>query len=198
MNSRQIPLRNGLYAIVDAEDYAYLSLLKWYVRRSADNFLIPYRRIQIRSGSFSCIPMSKFVVVAGGRIGYRNGNPLDVRKGNLLVGGSAKPRRYRRARRNDIARVVEMTEQGLPIREIATRLALGVAKVRSIQYEAGSISRNERRQKATPEIEQSIKDNPASSNRALAERLGISHVAVLYLRRRLGLPAHPVGRPKGT
>jgi len=81
--SKRIPLTQGKFAIVDAEDYERLNRHKWCVENYHNTYYA--QRGIIRNGKHISIRMHQEVlsIPHGTRINHRNGNHLDNRKSNL-------------------------------------------------------------------------------------------------------------------
>ncbi|MEN2465930.1 AP2 domain-containing protein [Ornithinibacillus sp. JPR2-1] len=79
---REIPLTQGKVTFVDAEDYEWLSKLKWYFRKSPKDK--GYAR---RVANGKTIYLHRFIINAKPReiVDHINGNTLDNRKSNLRI-----------------------------------------------------------------------------------------------------------------
>jgi hypothetical protein len=93
---RRIPLTQGQYAIVDADDYYRLIKYKWQVVRIRDTYYV--RRLVSRNGKRTTLFMHKVILHApkGMVVDHINGNPLDNRKANLRLATPAQNSRNRR------------------------------------------------------------------------------------------------------
>lgn len=83
--SKLIPLSKGQFAIVDDEDYDWLTRWKWRIRIKKDRPNIFY---VIRSAKNGPISMHRTIlpdIPAGMEIDHINGNPLDNRRSNLRI-----------------------------------------------------------------------------------------------------------------
>jgi len=82
--SREIPLTQGYFAIVDADDYERLNRYKWHVGVYPNNRVYPSRWSVVKSKR---IRMHKDILtpVRGFVIDHINGNTLDNRKDNLRI-----------------------------------------------------------------------------------------------------------------
>lgn len=82
---KEIPLSRGLVAIVDDEDFEYLSQWKWHLFRTKDgdyatrNIRLNSKRTKIRMHTQLMTPPDGLVV------DHRNGDGLDNRRSNLRV-----------------------------------------------------------------------------------------------------------------
>ena len=80
---KRIQLTKGKYAIVDDEDYPYLSRFHWDL--VSDNYVV--RRITTYKKEQFLIGIEYFILgsahTGGSRIVHKNHNPLDCRKENL-------------------------------------------------------------------------------------------------------------------
>ena len=83
---REIPLTQGLVALVDDEDYPSLMKYKWYAHKENHTFYAQ-RQSQRVAGKQSVIRMHREIMGAhkGIELDHINGNGLDNRKENLRV-----------------------------------------------------------------------------------------------------------------
>ena len=88
-----IPLTQGQFAIVDAEDYEWLSRHKWCAAKSRDNFYAH------RFGDGTIVNMHREIMRApkGVICDHKNHNGLDNRKSNLRLCTSAQNQYNKRA-----------------------------------------------------------------------------------------------------
>ena len=90
---KKIPLTNGKFAIVDDEDYPYLSRFNWVltdnkVGKFNVSMHIPIPILEGKTESTYGIPMWRFIIQGKiqRKIIFINRNPLDHRKSNLYLG----------------------------------------------------------------------------------------------------------------
>ncbi len=87
---KQIPLTQGKFAIVDDEDFHYLSRFEWHAAINSNNDYAARRRAKLESKesrsvdayismASSIIPPKQY-----SEIGFKNHNTLDYRKENLI------------------------------------------------------------------------------------------------------------------
>lgn len=87
-NMKQIPLSQGLYALVDATDFDWLSQWKWYAHRS-EGIYYAVRKFKGADGFLHDMCMHRQIL--GLERGdkqqgdHRNHNTLDNRRGNLRI-----------------------------------------------------------------------------------------------------------------
>jgi len=84
--TRQIPLGNGLFALVDAEDYERISAFNWFANSGGSATLYAVRMSQT-AGERIHISMHREVMSAqpGTLVDHKNHNGLDNRKINLRL-----------------------------------------------------------------------------------------------------------------
>jgi len=82
--SKRIPLGKGKFAVVDNEDYPYLSRFKWcFIRKNGGVSLNKNSGIN----KTMMIPMTTFIITKkpNYKVFFKNKNPFDLRKCNLVV-----------------------------------------------------------------------------------------------------------------
>lgn len=87
---KKIPLSKGKYALVDAEDYHYLSRFSWHLHDDARGHLSAQRLVEARTKGTKNfhLKMSDMIIGTGkGKtlIAHKNRDTLDYRKENLVV-----------------------------------------------------------------------------------------------------------------
>lgn len=82
---RKIPLSRGMYAIVDADDYEWLSQFHWHAKKSKHNWYA-VRKVR-RNGKLHYIKIHREITKAapGTHVHHKNSKSLDNRKSNLKV-----------------------------------------------------------------------------------------------------------------
>lgn len=82
---KKIPLKQGKFAIVDDEDFIYISRFHW-TTISKDNHFYAIREFHINGKNFH-LQMWKLLIASENNkeVIYRNGNSLDNRKENLFL-----------------------------------------------------------------------------------------------------------------
>lgn len=85
--SKKIELTQGKFAIVDDEDYPYLSRFHWTIGRKKEGKYYEASRGFLVAGKTVSIPMWKFVVASENnkKACYKNKNGLDCRKENIVI-----------------------------------------------------------------------------------------------------------------
>lgn len=89
---KQIPLTQGKIALVDDEDFARVSKLKWHYQKSAQTAV----RLEYENATDTLILMHRFVLnVVDSRfsVKHKNGNKLDNQKINLIIMKTNTPRK---------------------------------------------------------------------------------------------------------
>jgi len=97
---KTIPLTQGHVAYVDDEDYAELSVSKWYVQRLG-KVLYAYRRLGVgvrAPHEFIILGLSRH---DGQQVDHRNGDGLDNTRANLRLSTKAQNGRNRGPNRNN-------------------------------------------------------------------------------------------------
>jgi len=95
--TKEIPLTQGKFAIVDDEDYEYLNQFKWCAHWHDD--IKQYRAV--RNNTYRVYPrtisMNRIIIGAGSnaQVDHINGNTLDNRRCNLRVCNNAENNRNR-------------------------------------------------------------------------------------------------------
>lgn len=81
---RYIPLTRGQIAIVDAEDFNWLSQWNWWANKTHSGTYTPTRHSETKNGKRLSVSMARTILGMTKRwIDHRNGDPLDNRKENL-------------------------------------------------------------------------------------------------------------------
>lgn len=95
---KQIPLSQGLFALVDDEDYEELSQYKWHADKHRSTYYAK-RNVQLYQDYRVAVKMHRQIMRAtyGETIDHKNGNGLDNRKDNLRIATSSQNARNRRA-----------------------------------------------------------------------------------------------------
>ena len=83
-NTRLIPLSQGKFAIVDAEDYAFLMQWKWCANKNGNTFYAK-RFAKTVNGKYKLILMHRLInkTPKHSYTDHKNGNGLDNRKSNI-------------------------------------------------------------------------------------------------------------------
>jgi hypothetical protein len=91
---RRIPLTQGKFAIVDADDYEKLNCYSWQCRESGATFYA--LRLQFGNGRVRIISMHREIMHApkGMVVDHKNHNGLDNRKENLRIATATENRRH--------------------------------------------------------------------------------------------------------
>src|ERR1017187_167095 len=84
---KEIKLTRGKIAIVDDEDYPYLSRFKWQVSITLDKENFAVRQVRLDNGKAIYLFMHELLIPKKRqeKITYKNKNTLDLRKENLLA-----------------------------------------------------------------------------------------------------------------
>lgn len=98
--AKVLPLTQGLFAIVDADDYDALARFNWYAAKDHRTFYAG-RGIRLPSGRWSSITMHRTLMPGHKYIDHINGNGLDNRRSNLRPATHAENMRNRRMGRNN-------------------------------------------------------------------------------------------------
>jgi len=95
---RRIPLTHGKYAIVDTDDYDWLSKYKWYVVKGGNTFYAVRGQWSKTQKRRLTISMHRIIidVPEGMFVDHINHNGLDNRKANLRLATPADNARYAR------------------------------------------------------------------------------------------------------
>lgn len=83
-DTKLIKLNQGKFAIVDIDDYEWLSQYKWYVKRNKRN-IYASTHVKDRHGKYKTVGMHRLIMnnPKGLDIDHKNTNGLDNRKSNL-------------------------------------------------------------------------------------------------------------------
>lgn len=86
MSCREIPLTQGKVAIVDAEDFDFVSRFKWHTLRSKNGRYYAARKVRIEGTDYTIL-MHRFLLNApsGKDIDHVNRNGLDNQRHNLRL-----------------------------------------------------------------------------------------------------------------
>jgi hypothetical protein len=100
--SKNIPLTKGYVAIVDDEDYEWLSQMSWCAREDDRGYVYAYRHGKRKDGSTETILMHRLITGAkkGEEIDHDNHNTLDNQRGNLKLGNHQQNSFNQRTRLN--------------------------------------------------------------------------------------------------
>ncbi len=143
----KISLGQDKYAMIDDEDYPYISRFKWFLNTKKDNFGVNYyyasRRIGTQ-GKRTEVYMYQFLIAlpAFDCIIFKNKNTLDYRKKNL-VAGTFSLRLIRAAKRKNL----HSQYKGVTYRPYRKLYEARVAK-NGKQYYCGSFNNEESAAKA--------------------------------------------------
>lgn len=93
-NTKLIPLTQGCFAIIDADDFERVSKYKWFALKNGRTFYAE-RNPTIAPGKQRMLPMHRFIIGAmdGQTVDHINHNGLDNRKCNLRICNSVQNRR---------------------------------------------------------------------------------------------------------
>lgn len=78
---KQIPLSQGLFALVDDEDYEGLAQWKWYAKKQRNSFYAVRRSVV--DGKQVTVRMHRSLMPTNLKVDHKNGNGLDNQKSNL-------------------------------------------------------------------------------------------------------------------
>jgi hypothetical protein len=98
----RVPLSQGLYALIDDEDYEKVAQFKWCAAKNRDTFYA-IRHATVSKGKRVRIRMHQFLMGVSGRvkIDHRNGNGLDnQRRSNLRLATTSQNAMNKKARGN--------------------------------------------------------------------------------------------------
>jgi hypothetical protein len=90
----EIPLTQGIVALVDDEDYEALSQFKWHTERSGDRFYAR-RKITVGPGRQDNVRMHHSIMETTDQVDHENGNGLDNRRANLRLASQAQNQQNR-------------------------------------------------------------------------------------------------------
>jgi len=99
---KQIPLSQGLFALVDDEDFEYLNQFKWHARKSRDTFYAS-RNLRISKNNRKTIQMHRVVLETTNpkiQIDHKDGNGLNNQKNNLRLATSTQNTRNSKPNKN--------------------------------------------------------------------------------------------------
>ena len=121
---RYIPLTRGLHAIVDAEDYEWLSQYKWHATKPTGSG----RVYAARGKSGATIFMHRMIMrpPEGKVVDHVNGNGQDNRRGNLRVCTPLQNSRNRRKHRDGKSRFIGVSPCGKKWQAFVGRRYVGV------------------------------------------------------------------------
>lgn len=125
---KKIKLTQEKYAMVDDDDYEFLSQFNWYAFKNHGT----YRAVRCASGLKRTVYMSRDLMkpLSGMVVDHINGDTLDNRKCNLRVCTSAENIRNRKLHKNSISGYKGVRKQGknwrATIRANDKRIFLGV------------------------------------------------------------------------
>ena len=121
---RYIPLTRGLHAIVDADDYEWLSQYKWHATKPTGSG----RVYAARGKSGATIFMHRMIMQPpeGKVVDHVNGNGQDNRRGNLRVCTPLQNSRNRRKHRDGKSRFIGVSPCGKKWQAFVGRRYVGV------------------------------------------------------------------------
>lgn len=89
--TREIPLTQGMFAIVDAEDYDRLNAWKWYAVQARGKWYAARGETYATNRTRRIYMHRAIMEVEDGRkVGHRDGNSLNNGRSNLLAGTNAQ------------------------------------------------------------------------------------------------------------
>jgi hypothetical protein len=94
---KQIPLTNGLFALVDDEDFDRVNQYKWQAYKATDGLIYAVRRI--KGETHKKIRMHRFIMNTSNpniKIDHRNSDSLDNQKHNLRIATNSQNQQNRR------------------------------------------------------------------------------------------------------
>ncbi|WP_088255394.1 HNH endonuclease [Fimbriiglobus ruber] len=109
---KSIPLTQGQFALVDAEEFEYLSQFKWYAdRHKRKNFpdgFMAARKVRKENGKQTTILMHREIMCATKeeKVDHHNHDELDNRKQNLRICSQSQNCQNKRVRPRDLPRGV--------------------------------------------------------------------------------------------
>lgn len=101
--TREIPLTQGKFSIVDAKDFDWLSQYKWQYHKNRNNGQ-EYVRVSIqRNGKMTRIYMHRLILdaYAGQKVDHRDGNGLNNKRSNLRLCTSLQNSRNMKIRKDN-------------------------------------------------------------------------------------------------
>jgi len=192
MASKRIPLPGGHVLKCDEEDYEVLRSVavrrKLVSGRDGKGHLYCFALMSGRQ-----VPLTRFVVVGAGKVSFRNGDSLDLRRSNLVTAG--KRSGARRALSVEEHRAV-INASGISDREMARKYGVTTCYIANIRKYWHLEPSHPKGKRADAWLKRRILAAPELDNYTLGEIFGVSHVAILKLKRRLGIPPRPRGRPR--
>lgn len=97
---RKVPLKNGLYAIIDEDDYKFISYFRWSIRE-CPHTTYAFCNIRDQDMKWTTCSMHRFIMSSpkGLIIDHINHDGLDNRKDNLRICSAAENVRNSRGKR---------------------------------------------------------------------------------------------------
>lgn len=165
---KQIPLSKGYFALVDNEDFEWLSKYKWFVLTNYTNYKRPSYAGRSGHGSPKIILLHREIMKPpkGLQIDHINGNGLDNRKNNLRIcTHTENQRNYKRHRSNKYALGTSFNVNGkyqatIRIRSLKKSKYLGSFKTQKEAHEAFL----EADLKYNPETYEEIRNKPPNKD----------------------------------